>query len=184
MNFSSEILLGFINTLRGYLWHTTSLSAFGMIQKTGKILVDRRDLESTFRSSLCSNCFEQGAISFFDLVTHRDRDLIGDELRLHSKWPNVMFFHKPFTVFLGVPLDVVASQILFYPELKRRCGLGGIIPRIEVCHVGDLDFSEINQFGLWRSDQPESIVLTDSADELTALIPKHVPTSRGKIGLA
>ena len=80
----------------------------------------------------------------FDLITHRDKDLIGEDLLLLDKWPEVMFRHRP-TIFLGIELGSVASNLLFYPELKRRRGLGGIIPRIEVCHVGDIPFQIVKK---------------------------------------
>jgi len=128
-----------IQFLRGYLWHTTSIDGFRQISAQNSINVNRGDLQNAYTQSECSNCYEENAVSLFDFVTHRDRDLIGNDLLLLEKWPGVMFRHQP-TIFLGMELGPLAPHLLFYPELKRRRGLGGIIPRIEVCHVGNIPF--------------------------------------------
>jgi len=146
-----------IPLLRGYLWHTTSVHGFREIYSQSSIKVNRGDLPKAYTQSQCSNCFEEGAISLFDLITHRDKDLIGEDLLLLDKWPEVMFRHRP-TIFLGIELGSVASNLLFYPELKRRRGLGGIIPRIEVCHVGDIPFRLIKKIAVCHEEAISNIV--------------------------
>jgi hypothetical protein len=161
-----------ITQLRGYLWHTTSLDGFQQIHEQGAIKVNRGDLPKAYAQSQYSNCFEEGGISLFDLITHRDTDLIGADLMLLDKWPEVMFRHNP-AVFLGMELASIASNLLFYPELKRRRGLGGIIPRIEVCHVGDIPFYLIKKIGVWVETEPTDILFYPSVeDAIVTLSPK------------
>ena len=74
-----------IQLLRGYLWHTTSIKGLATIHRDGRIKVNRGDLQSAYEQSRLSNCFEQGEISLFDLVTHRDEDLVDDNLLLLEK---------------------------------------------------------------------------------------------------
>jgi hypothetical protein len=66
-----------IQFLRGYLWHTTSIDGFRQISAQNSINVNRGDLQNAYTLSECSNCYEENAVSLFDFVTHRDRDLIG-----------------------------------------------------------------------------------------------------------
>jgi hypothetical protein len=73
-----------------------------------------------------------------------------------EKWPEVMFRHRP-TVFLGMELASIAVNLLFYPEVKRRRGLGGIIPRIEVCHVGDIPVGLVRKVGVWANGSRSNI---------------------------
>ena len=160
-----------IPLLRGYLWHTTSVGGFREICSQGSIKVNRGDLPQAYTQSQCSNCFEEGAISLFDLITHSDRDLIGEDLLLLEKWPEVMFRHKP-TMFLGMELGSVASNLLFYPELKRRRGLGGIIPRIEVCHVGDIPFQIVKKVGVCREKEISNIVFFSKIDDAVSSLVK------------
>ena len=162
-----------IARLRGYLWHTSSLEGFRQIHAQNAIKVNRGDLPKAYSQSQYSNCLEEGGISLFDLITHRDRDLIGEDLLLLDKWPGVMFRHTP-TVFLGMELSSIASNLLFYPELKRRRGLGGIIPRIEVCHVGDISLDLVKKIGLWVEAKPTDILFyRDVDDAIGALAPKE-----------
>ena len=81
-----------------------------------------------------------------------------------------MFHHTP-TIFLGVELASVASNLLFYPALKQRCGFGGIIPRIEVCHIGDIPFRLIKRIGIRKKPQGSSIdFYPDIADAVQELL--------------
>jgi hypothetical protein len=156
-----------IARLRGYLWHTTGLQGFQQIHAKNAIKVNCGDLAKAYPQSQWSNCFEEGGISLFDLITHSDRDLIGEDLLLLAKWPGVMFRHNP-TVFLGMELASVASNLLFYPELKRRRGLGGIIPRIEVCHVGDIPSNLIKKIGVWTEEKPTGLLFYVNIDDAIA----------------
>jgi hypothetical protein len=159
-----------IPLLRGYFWHTTSLAGFRQIFAQNSIKVNRGDLPKAYTQSQCSNCFEEGAVSLFDLITHRDADLIGEDLLLLDKWPEVMFRHSP-TIFLGIELGAIASNLLFYPELKRRRGLGGIITRIEVCHVGDIPFCLVKKIGVWSEAELSNILFyPDVNDAITDLL--------------
>jgi hypothetical protein len=161
-----------IARLRGYLWHTTSLEGFRQIHVQNAIKVNRGDLPKAYTQSQHSNCYEEGGISLFDLITHSDRDLIGEDLLLLDKWPGVMFRHNA-TVLLGMELGSIASNLLFYPELKRRRGLGGIIPRIEVCHVGDIPSYLIKKIGVWAEEKPTDILFYPNVDDaIAALVPK------------
>ena len=160
-----------IPLLRGYLWHTTGVNGFREICSQGSIKVNSGDLPKAYTQSQCSNCFEEGAISLFDLITHSDRDLIGEDLLLLEKWPEVMFRHKP-TIFLGMELGSVGSNLLFYDELKRRRGLGGIIPRIEVCHVGDIPFQIVKKVGVCRENEILNIVFFSKIDDAVSSLVK------------
>lgn len=144
---TKEFARPIIAQLRGYLWHTTSVDGFRGIVSEKSIRVNRGDLPNAWDQSSCSNCFEENAVSLFDFVTHRDEDLVGEDLLLLQKWPGVMFRHRP-TVFLGMAIESLASNLLFYSELKRRRGFGGVIPRIEVCHVGDIPWSTVKMVGI------------------------------------
>lgn len=158
-----------IQQLRGRIWHTTSIEGLRGIVSDQCIRVNRGDLSNAYFQSKCSNCFEEGAVSLFDLVTHRDTDLVGDDLDLLGKWPQVMFRHFP-TVFLGMNLHSLAPNLLFYPELKRRRGLGGIIPRIEICHVGDIPFGQVLQVGIWRQQAPLNIEFFPTVEDAIGLL--------------
>jgi hypothetical protein len=100
-------------------------------------------------------------------ITHRDTDLIGEDLLLLDKWPEVMFRHSP-TIFLGIELKSIASNLLFYPELKHRRGLGGIIPRIEVCHVGDIPFCLVKKIGVWSETELSNILFDPNVNDAIA----------------
>jgi hypothetical protein len=84
-----------------------------------------------------------------------------------------MFRHQP-TIFLGMELGPLAPHLLFYPELKRRRGLGGIIPRIEVCHVGNIPFRLVQKIGVWRGAAPSNISLyAEIKDAVTSLLSRE-----------
>jgi hypothetical protein len=159
-----------IGLLRGYFWHTTSVEGFQTINAQEAIKVNRGDLPNAYAQSRVSNCFEEGAISLFDVITHRDADLVGDDLLMLDKWPEVMFRHRP-TVLLGMELASIATNLLFYPEVKRRRGFGGIIPRIEVCHVGDIPVSLVKRVGIWSNGSRSNIRFYSSlSDGISAVL--------------
>ena len=141
-----------IALLRGFLWHATSLKAFTAILVDKSIKVNRGDLPNSCAQSACSNCAEENAVSLFDFVTHSDRDIIGEDFYLLDKWPSVMFRHGPDTLLLGIEFARCAKNLLFYPELKIRRGFGGIIPRVEVCHRGDIPLTAVQRVARWQGD--------------------------------
>jgi hypothetical protein len=139
MNITDQELRAIINSLRGYFWHSTSSSGALSILEDGRIRVNSDSrLPNSFEQSAVSNCVSLDAISLFDFVTHSDRDLIGEVLLLQHKWPYILLRHRPLTVIFGFKLSAIASALKFYPEIKKLDGFGGIIPRIEVCHCGNL----------------------------------------------
>lgn len=43
-----------------------------------------------------------------------------------------------FTVLIGFHREKLPGRIIYYEEAKQRCGHGGIIPSVEICHEGPI----------------------------------------------
>jgi hypothetical protein len=53
------------------------------------------------------------------------------------KWSDVLVGAQR-TVLIGFRRDELPGHIIYYDEAKRRCGPGGIIPSVEICHEGPI----------------------------------------------
>jgi hypothetical protein len=156
---NAEEALRILSALRGYVWHVTSVEGLRGIVQDERIRVNHGDLPNAYAQSKRSNCVEAGGVSLFDAITHSDMDWIGEDLLMLAKWPGVMFRHRIHSVFLGFRLEDLASNLLFYAELKRRFGSGGIIPRVEVCHVGDIPFRKVCRIGTCSDREPFGVTI-------------------------
>lgn len=132
-----------VSRLSHGIHHATSIERYRNIRNTGSILPGNEIIHKTFNQSRLSNCHELGAIAFFDFEN-------ADKSKLYSadammKWPQVLFScrHSDFifsTIVIGYDRSKLPKQPLYHPEIKKRLGLGGIIPYgIECCYPGSLD---------------------------------------------
>jgi hypothetical protein len=131
-----------IDTLRTGLHHATSVSGYQLILSSGEIRHNDGALPFSFGESRLSNCYDLGAISFFDFETPSSETIFDSISQM--KWETVLFRHRP-SILLGVRRSELPGELIDYAEAKRRCGLGGIIPHIEVCHVSAIPLSAIFQ---------------------------------------
>ncbi|MBI3886023.1 MAG: hypothetical protein HY302_09885 [Opitutae bacterium] len=153
---SRKELEGFLHQLRGYLWHSTSATAFRAILISGEVLPSNRLQAKTSDTSLQSNCRQLGGVSLFDL---RDSSaaarILSDDI-LEAKWSGEFFRHRP-SVYLAFASQKVHANIVAYCELKRQFGLGGAIPHIEVCHRGPIPVKEIKSVAINLSGNPDAL---------------------------
>ena len=131
-----------VTSLRTGVHHVTNLSNYQLILSTGSIRHNDGKLPFSFGESSLSNCYELGAISLFDFETP-STEYIFDTIN-QTKWETVLFRHRP-AILLGVRRSDLPGKLIEYAEAKRRRGLGGIIPHIEVCHIGAIPLSAIFQ---------------------------------------
>jgi hypothetical protein len=54
-----------------------------------------------------------------------------------AKWSGLLV-RSGATVFIGFRREQLPGHIVYYEEAKQRCGLGGIIPSVEICHEGPI----------------------------------------------
>jgi hypothetical protein len=131
-----------IAVLRVGVHHATNLSKARQIRASGVIRNNDGTLESSYEQSSLSNCFNLKAISLFDFETPSD-EIIYDRIN-RIKWEDVLFRHRPAIIF-GIRRNNLPGELIEYAEAKRRCGLGGIIPSTEVCHIGAIPISVVFQ---------------------------------------
>jgi hypothetical protein len=122
-----------IDHLRDALYHMTSLKAFQGITQYGAIRPNDGTADFSFLQSDRSNCFDLKAVSLWDFESPGE-DVIYNDLTL-DKCSTVLLHHQP-AVFIGFHQDRLAPNLCYYSEIKQRLGYGGIIPRVEVCHIG------------------------------------------------
>lgn len=113
----------------------TSLQGFQGITRDGVIRPNDGTSDFSFPQSDRSNCFELGAVSLWDFQLPNEL-VIYDELTL-EKCEIVLLHHQP-AVCIGFPRNRLAPKICYYKEIKERLGCGGIIPKVEVCHIGEI----------------------------------------------
>ena len=135
VNSTLESLIG---CLRTGLHHATSVSNYRLILSSGCIRYNHGGLPFSFGESRLSNCYDLRAVSLFDFETPSIEAIFDDISQM--KWETVLFHHHP-TVLLGFRRRDLSGQLIEYAEAKRRCGFGGIIPHIEVCHIGSIPVS-------------------------------------------
>ena len=131
-----------IDTLRIGVYHATSVVNYRLIVSSGGIRYNDGELPFSFGESRLSNCFDLNAVSLFDFETPTI-ETIFDTIS-HMKWEPVLFRHRP-AILLGIRRGDLPGKLIEYAEAKRRCGLGGIIPHIEVCHIGTIPISIVFQ---------------------------------------
>jgi len=131
-----------IDLLRVGVHHGTSADNYRLILSSGGIRRNDGEFPFSFGESPLSNCYDLRAISLFDFETP-STETIFDTLS-QMKWETVLFRHRP-AILLGIRRKDLPGQLIEYAEAKRRCGLGGIIPDIEVCHIGTIPISAVFQ---------------------------------------
>lgn len=129
-----------IEALRIGVHHATSLSNYSQIISSGKIRFNDGSLPFSFENSGRCNCFDLKAVSLFDFESPSSECIFDDITRM--KWESVLFRHNP-SILLGFRRDELPGEIIYYGKAKRLCGLGGIIPGIEICHVGDIPLAAV-----------------------------------------
>ena len=122
--------------------HGTSIDNYRLILSSGGIQWNAGEFPSSFPQSSRSNCYELHAISLFDFETPSTENIF-DTLS-QMKWETVLFRYRP-AILLGIRREDLPGKLIQYAEAKRRCGLGGIIPHIEVCHIGTIPISAVFQ---------------------------------------
>ena len=131
-----------IDLLRVGVHHGTSTENYRLILSSGEIRWNDGESSFSFPQSPLSNCYDLRAISLFDFETP-STETIFDSLS-QMKWETVLFRHRP-SILLGIRRKDLPGQLIEYAEAKRRCGHGGIIPHIEVCHIGPIPISAVFQ---------------------------------------
>lgn len=116
----------------------TSVPNYRLIVSSGIIRYNDGELPFSFEASQLSNCYDLRAVSLFDFETP-SAEIIFDSLS-QMKWEPVLFRHRP-AILLGFRRTDLPGQLIEYAESKQRCGPGGIIPHMEVCHVGTIPAS-------------------------------------------
>jgi hypothetical protein len=119
------------------IYHATSLESYRQILKGGRILPGNQIKHKNFPQSRLSNCHELGGVACFDFEKADRNKLFGDDAMM--KWPQVLLSYKhsdsPTTVAIGFDRAHLPDKPLYYPEIKKKLGLGGIIPYgIECCY--------------------------------------------------
>jgi hypothetical protein len=119
------------------IYHVTSLESYRQILIAGQILPGNQIKHKNFRQSRLSNCHELGGVACFDFEKADRNKLFGDDAMM--KWPQVLLSYKhsgpPTTVAIGFDRAHLPNKPLYYPEIKKKLGLGGIIPYgIECCY--------------------------------------------------
>lgn len=129
---AARLAIGYI---RDAVYQMTSLQGYRRIARDGLIRPNDGTYDSSFDNSEVCNCRGLNAISLWDFELPSD-SIVYDDLSL-EKCETVLLIHRP-GVFLGFRRDVLKADLLYYEEIKSRCGYGGIIPHVEVCHVGEI----------------------------------------------
>ena len=123
-----------IDHLSGALYHMTSLQGYqGIVRDL--VLRPNDGTGFSFPESKLSNCYELKAVSLWDFELPSPT-VTFDDLLLR-KCESVLLRHQP-AIFIGFSRDRLMPNLKYYAEIKRVCGLGGIVPGVEVCHVGQI----------------------------------------------
>ncbi len=144
------------------IYHATSIERYRDIRNTGRILPGNQVSHKNFPQSRLSNCHELGGVACFDFErADRAKLFCGDPL---LNWPKVLLSYRfsdfPTTVLIGFDRSRLPQEPLYYPEIKRRLGLGGIIPYgIECCYPDSMELRLAQQIILvchWNQTVLES----------------------------
>jgi hypothetical protein len=131
-----------IKNIGDMLYHMTSVQGYRSIAQEGFIRPNDGAYASSFTNSELCNCRELKAVSLWDLEHWSDALVLDDTLPY--KCDIVLLIHRP-AVFIGFARIDLKENVLYYDEIKRRCGLGGIIPKVEACHVGEIRLNKAAQ---------------------------------------
>ena len=131
-----------IEVMRVGVHHGSSPENYRRILSSGEIRWNDGRFSFSFPQSHLSNCYELRAISLFDFETPSAEEIF-DSLS-QMKRETVLFRHRP-SILLGIRRKDLPGELIEYAEAKRRCGPGGIIPHIEVCHIGAIPISAVFQ---------------------------------------
>ena len=121
--------------LRQGVHHATSIDSFRSICQSGRIEPNDGKFADSHLQSQCCNARQLGAISLWDF--EKPGDSIVFEYVTQMKWSAILLCHHPITVFIAFRRDLLAN-LVYYKEAKRRCGFGGIIPEVEILHIGSI----------------------------------------------
>jgi hypothetical protein len=113
----------------------TSAVGYEAITRDKKIYPNNGRTAFSFPESELSNCYELGGVSLWDFQLPSE-SVIYDRLSV-LKRQTVLLHHQP-AVFLGFERQALTANLLYYDEIKRRCGFGGIVPDVELCHIGEI----------------------------------------------
>lgn len=75
------------------------------------------------------------AVSLFDFE-RPSLSCIFDPIEF-AKWSGLLVDAGP-TVLIGFRREKLPGRVIYYEEAKQRCGGGGIIPSVEICHEGPI----------------------------------------------
>jgi hypothetical protein len=113
----------------------TSLEGYQGIARCRAVFPSNEGTDFSFTESKLSNCYELKAVSLWDFELPSPT-VTFDDLLLR-KCETVLLRHQP-AIFIGFARDRLMPNLKYYEEIKRVCGLGGIVPGVEVCHVGQI----------------------------------------------
>jgi len=126
------------------IYHATSIERYRDIIDNGYILPGNRVTHKNFPQSEVSNCHELSAIACFDFGRADASKVFGDDAMM--KWPGVLLSYRysdyPTTILIGFVRSLLPKEPLYYAEIKKQLGFGGIIPYgIECCYPGQLSLN-------------------------------------------
>lgn len=133
-----------VNVMSQGIYHATSIERYREILNKGEILPGNQVEHKNFRQSRLSNCHELGGVACFDFEKADQNKLYSDDAMM--KWPMVLLSYRfsnfPTTIAIGFDRMNLPRQPLYYPDIKKRLGLGGIIPYgIECCYPDSMKLS-------------------------------------------
>ena len=126
------------------IYHSTSIERYRDIRDEGQILPGNMVAHKNFPQSEASNCHELGSVACFDFERADPSMVFGEDAMM--KWPGVLLSHRfsefPTTILIGFRRTDLPLKPLYYAEIKKRLGYGGIIPYgIECCYPGRMDLA-------------------------------------------
>ena len=130
------------------IYHATSIELYRDIRNTRRILPGNQVEHKNFPQSHLSNCHELDCVACFDFEKADQGKLFcGDPL---LNWPVVLLSNRysdfPTTVLIGFDRSKLPKEPLYYSEIKKRLGMGGIIPhRIECCYPESMELKLARQ---------------------------------------
>jgi hypothetical protein len=124
-----------VSCIRDAVYHMTGIHGYGKIITEGVLRPNDGTLPSSFETSEACNCRQLNGVSLWDFE-RPDDSIVYDSDSLW-KCETVLLRYRP-SIFLGFQREALDSKLLYYQQIKERCGYGGIIPYVEVCHVGEI----------------------------------------------
>lgn len=146
---------------RGWLWHSTPLSALERILSDGAIQPNTGQRRDTFHESKISCARHLRAVSLFDFATEDEAEILDDELT----WRSVLFRQGlGAAVLIRVRSSALDGTKLLLPS-RLRYGASPDIPlgwvrlsSVEALHIGPILASAFDGFLIIGRGDPDRVV--------------------------